>query len=67
MLGFSWYLSHTSSHMPINKDNLRFRGFNIRPQQDYHLRVFAAQRDVSISEVMRDAVDEYIAKQLANV
>ena len=67
LLVFSSTFLVSTSRMPLNKENLRFRGFTIPHQQDYFLRVLAAQRDCTITEVMRDAVDEYIAKQLASV
>lgn len=53
--------------MPINRNHLRFRGCNIEAAQDRQLRFIAAERDISISAVMREALDGYLAKQPVTV
>jgi predicted transcriptional regulator len=41
----------------------RFRGVLLQSDHDRHLRQIAAERDCSVSDVMRDALETYLDKQ----
>jgi len=45
------------------KANGRYRGFYFAPELDLQLRLIAAARNETISNMLREAVEDFVARQ----